>query len=258
MSEFTIAQLWIYPVKSLGGMPVDAAPITPAGSLAGDREWIVVRPDGAMLWQGDIPRMTLLSARLDPDGLEIVAPDGALLRLERDHAGADLAVRQYGYQLAGTDAGDVAAAWLSAQLGTQCRLVRVGAGAHRWPGLNPVHVISVHSLAALNARLAGQGDAAIEPERFRPNVLLAGTHAAFAEEAMATIALADGTALVLREPCKRCELPNISRIDASRGKQPLKLIGGMAKGRPTAGPASFGIYATARGVTLRTGAAVML
>lgn len=252
MAQFTIAQLWIFPVKSLGGMAVESATITPAGSLLGDREWIVTRPDGQMLWQGNIAVMTLLQARLQGEALEIAAPDGSLLRLDREHDGAPANVSQYGHTLPGIDAGDAAAHWLSEKLGADCRLVRVGKEAHRWGGLNPVHAVSLHSLLALNERLIAQGDEPVEAERFRPNVVLAGDHAAFAEEAIPAIRFT-GPSLVLREPCMRCELPNISRADASRSKQPLKLIGGMAKGRLTAKPASFGIYATAQGESLRVG-----
>lgn len=252
MPQFTIAQLWIYPVKSLGGMTVESAGITAAGSLAGDREWIVARPDGQMLWQGNIARMTLLSAQLGAEQLILTAPSASSFALDRAHGGKATAITQYGYTLPGTDAGDPVAAWLSEQLHADCRLVRIGTEAHRWGGLNPVHALSLNSLLALNARLIEQGGDPVEPDRFRPNVVLSGDHPAFAEEAAPSIAL-DGAELILREPCIRCELPNINRVDASRGKQPLKLIGGMAKARPTAKPASFGIYATARGTALRVG-----
>ncbi len=57
----------------------------------------------------------------------------------------------------------------------------------------------------------------------------------------------------LREPCVRCELPNISLVDASRGKQPLKLIGRLSQSRPAAKPASFGTYCAAEGEKLSTG-----
>jgi uncharacterized protein YcbX len=196
--------------------------------------------------------MTLLGAALDAATLTLRGADGATLSIERGHGGAAATVTQYGHSLAGVDAGDAVTEWLGQQLHAACRLVRVGAEAHRWGGLNPVHAISLRSLLALNERLIEQGDAPVEAERFRPNVVLGGDHGAFAEEAAAAIGF-DSVELVLREPCIRCELPNISRLDATRGKQPLKLIGGMAKGRLTAKPASFGIYATARGDALRLG-----
>lgn len=252
MAQFSIAALWIYPVKSLGGMPLDTVMITEAGSLAGDREWIVVRPDGRMLWQGDIPGMTLLTARIVADQLILTAPGGASLALPYADAGPAQSILQYGYTIDGVDAGNDAAAWLSDHLQAACRLVRIGPEAHRWAGLNPVHALSLNSLRVLNERLAEQGDQPVEAERFRPNVILGGDHAAFAEEAVPQIMFPDAQ-LMLREPCIRCELPNISRRDANRSRQPLKLIGSMAKSRPTAKPASFGIYAIASGAELRVG-----
>jgi uncharacterized protein YcbX len=232
---------------------VERAEITAAGSLRGDREWIVVDAQYRMLWQGDIPSMTLIQVTLEGDQLVLTAPDGSSFVLARSHGGAAVEASMYQRTFAGVDAGDQAAAWLSGVLGAPCRLVRIGEAAHQWSGLNPVHVLSEHSLAVLNETLEAQGDHGMEAERFRPNVLLAGEHEPFAEEVASSIGFA-GAELVLREPCVRCELPNISRIDASRERQPLKLIGRMSKARPTAKPASFGTYATARGAALVVGA----
>ena len=252
MSTFRIDQISIYPVKSLAGMAVPEAEITPSGSLRGDREWIVTRPDGSLLWQGDIPRMALLSARLDGGSLVLRDHDGTFGPLPVDASDTPVIVEQEGYRLAGRDQGDAVANWLTERLGSPCRLVGVGEQAHLWAGLNPIHAVSSVSLSTLNARLAERGEAAIAVARFRPNIVLSGTHAAFAEEA-ATELRFDQTSLCLREPCVRCELPNISLEDASRGKQPLKLIGAMSRERPAARPASFGTYCTARGTSLRVG-----
>ena len=252
MTSFRIDQIFIYPVKSLAGMAVAAAEITSSGSLRGDREWIVTRPDGSLLWQGDIPRMALLSARLDGGRLVLRGHDGLPGPQPGDASDTPVMVEQDGYRLAGIDQGEAVAYWLTEQLASPCRLVRVGEEAHRWAGLNPIHAVSTVSLAALNARLAEQGDAAIAVERFRPNLVLSGAHPAFAEEAAGEL-LFEEASLRLREPCIRCELPNISLKDASRGKQPLKLIGAMSRERPAARPASFGTYCTAHGRSLRVG-----
>lgn len=254
MAEFVIERILIYPVRSLGGMTMTQAEITPAGSLLGDREWVVVRPDGSLLWQGDIPRMTLLSASLVDGELAVRGHDGAFGPGTKDTMGGITMVRQDGYFVPGIDQGDAIALWLSEQLEEPCRLVRTGAEAHRWGGLNPIHAVSLISLAALNARLLDEGQAAVEAERFRPNVVLSGRHGAFDEERVESIQF-EGASLLLREPCVRCELPNISRVDASRGKQPLKLIGAMSRNRPSARPASFGTYCAARGEVLRSGMA---
>lgn len=251
MTGFSIRKILIYPVKSLGGMSVAEAKITESGSLVGDREWIVTRPNGDLIWQGDIPRMTLLSAWIDGDELILSGHDGSIGPSPRDVQG-QVSVQQDGYRLSGMDQGDAVAEWLGDQLGTPCRLVRVGPEAHRWAGLNPIHVISEVSLSALNDRLAKLGEAAIEAERFRPNIVLSGPHAPFAEETAGELEF-EGASLSLREPCVRCELPNISLQDAKRGKQPLKLVGAMSRERPAARPASFGTYCTAHGKYLRVG-----
>ena len=92
MTAFSIDRIFIYPVKSLGGMETSLAQISASGSLVGDREWIVTRPDGSLLWQGDIPRMTLLSARLDEADLIVKGHDGSVLRLPREKPGAPVTV----------------------------------------------------------------------------------------------------------------------------------------------------------------------
>jgi len=248
-----IRELWIYPVKSLGGVRVDVAPITAAGSLALDREWIVVDPQAGMVWQGDIPRMTLVRASLDHHALTLSFVGLAALVVPRDHDGAPTELTMYKQVIAGIDAGDAAAAWLTAALGRPLRLVRIGPAAHRRTGLNPLHIVSEASVTALNEALLEHGSEAVGAMRFRPNVILASDEAVpYAEESNPVLNFGDAR-IALREPCIRCELPNISLEDASRGAQPLKLIGRLSKARPTAGPASFGTYCRAEGQALRTG-----
>ena len=136
-------------------------------------------------------------------------------------------------------------------LGQPLRLVRIGDAAHRWEGLNPVHVVADATVTALNEALLERGDEAVATMQFRPNVIL-GNGGAFVEEQNAVLNFG-AASLHLREPCVRCELPNISLVDASRGKQPLKFLGKWSEARPSAKAASFGTYCTAAGSSLRTG-----
>lgn len=246
-----IRELWIYPVKSLGGVRVEQAAITSGGTLALDREWIVVDAENRMVWQGDIPKMTLIRVELDK-GFLLLSMEGmpGAMRIATRHDGTTVTATMYKRTFTGTDAGDVVAAWLSEALGQRLRLVQLGRAAHQWDGLNPVHVLSDASLTALNEALLEQGEEPVTAMRFRPNVILGGGNAYFEER---NAVLDFGTASInLREPCVRCELPNISLVDASRGKQPLKIIGRLSQERATAKPASFGTYCTAAGNSLRT------
>jgi uncharacterized protein len=249
--QILIRELWLYPVKSLGGVRVDQAAITPAGSLVLDREWLVVDAQDRMVWQGDIPRMTLVRVALDAAALTLSLAGMPPLRVPRDHVGETCTLTMYKRSFAGVDAGDAAAQWLTQALGQPLRLVRIGDAAHRWDGLNPVHVVSDATVTALNEALLERGNEAVATMQFRPNVIL-GNGGAFFEEKNAVLDFGDAS-LRLREPCVRCELPNISLVDASRGKQPLKFLGKWSEARQSARAASFGTYCTAAGPALRTG-----
>jgi uncharacterized protein YcbX len=249
--QIFIRELWIYPVKSLGGVRVEQATITSGGSLALDREWLVVDAGDRMIWQGDIPRMTLVRVALDDASLTLAMAGMEPLRIARNHCGESRTLTMYKRTFTGIDAGDETARWLTQALGQPLRLVRIGDAAHRWDGLNPVHLVTDASVAALNEALHAQGNEAVTIMRFRPNVIL-GDGRAFLEEENAVLDFG-GASLRRREPCVRCELPNISLIDASRGKQPLKFLGKWSAARPGARPASFGTYCAAEGSVLRTG-----
>ncbi len=69
-----VAQVWLYPVKSLAGTPVPAAEIRQDG-LAGDRAWTVVDAEGRPIRAKDAPAL----ATLDP-GAEVEALSAAVGR----------------------------------------------------------------------------------------------------------------------------------------------------------------------------------
>ena len=69
-----LAEIWLYPIKSLGGVQVSRATITGAGSLGLDREWVVVDLDDKMVWQGDLPRMALTRCSLDDATITVTIP----------------------------------------------------------------------------------------------------------------------------------------------------------------------------------------
>ena len=82
-----VVQVWRYPVKSMAGERLDSCMVTEAG-LEGDRRWAFIdrstSRDGK--WfniKQHAPLMTY-HARLAGGRLEVVAPDGAAVELERD------------------------------------------------------------------------------------------------------------------------------------------------------------------------------
>ena len=70
-----ITQLWVYPVKSCGGVPLTTARLDTCG-VVHDRKWMVVRTqDRHCMTQRDYPKMRLLSCAFQGDTLVLSVND---------------------------------------------------------------------------------------------------------------------------------------------------------------------------------------
>ena len=243
--DLHVAALATYPVKGLRGIDLAEAAVERQG-LRHDRRWAVLRPDGRVLTQRDLPGM----ARVD------AVPEGAGLRLScTRHGGVSAAADGpaatavvWGTPVPVLAANGAASAWLTRVLGTACTLVHMADPAARavTPDLArpgdcvsladgfPLLVTTTASLAALNARL----DAPVPMARFRPNLVLEGADA-WAEDALGSIE-AGGVRLRLASPCARCKVITIDQTSgaATPRLEPLRTLGTLrrnADGTPTFG-----------------------
>jgi uncharacterized protein YcbX len=169
-----LAALYVYPVKSLGGVQVESAEVDALG-LVGDRRFLVVDETGRFLTQRTLPRMALIRTALSSESLHLTLPGhgDVTIPLASDPTAPLRTVSIWRSEgLLAEDAGDAAAAWLSTTLATRCRLVRIGP-AFRRPVLKasaaagdhvtfadacPFLIVSEASLADLNDRLAARGE----------------------------------------------------------------------------------------------------
>lgn len=240
MSDGTVDTLHLYPVKGCGGVALDAATVVTSGLVAhgvGDREWMVVTPDGRFVTQRELPRLaqvrtaiaagrlTLRAPHMRPLGVDVVAGDVREVVVWRS-------------SVRGIDAGDACARWLSDWLAHDVRLVRFDremprlcnpdyagdSGAHTYFADGyPVLVANAASLDDLNARLEARGERALPMDRFRPNIVVGGL-APFAEDHIDTWTLGD---VVLRavKPCTRCQVTTTDQVTAEVGLEPLRTLG---------------------------------
>jgi uncharacterized protein YcbX len=249
-----LAGLWIHPVKACAGMALQSAQVGPGG-LAGDREWAVVNAAGEITWQGAIPRLALVRPELTAHSLVLHAAGCGSLDLPRHAQGSPCRVKAWNEQrrdvdsFDGHDAGAEAARWLSELAGEPLRLVRLGEAALRRPALNPLHLLSLASLDALNARLSACGHPPVTIERFRPNLVIAADERLpeFCEDQLAALHFAGGLTLQAAGPCVRCIVPNVDPRDASVSEQPLAAVTGISAERRPGEPVSFGAYLRAPG-----------
>ncbi|XP_036925265.1 mitochondrial amidoxime-reducing component 1 [Sturnira hondurensis] len=120
----TVAQLWIYPIKSCKGVAVSQAECTALGLRQGhlrDRFWLVINETGNMVTARQEPRLVLISVTSEGDTLTLHAPsmEDLLLPLRTPTTGAVLKCRVHGLEIQGRDCGEVAARWITAFLKTQ-------------------------------------------------------------------------------------------------------------------------------------------
>jgi uncharacterized protein len=254
-----LAGLWIYPVKYCGGYEVAAAQVSPRTGLIGDREWIMVIPDGRQAWMGEFHRMALIQARNDCDGLVLSSPGVANFLVPFDSPSQACTVRMWNdidkrtETFAANDAGTAVSEWIRAAIGQPFRLARLGREGRERHALLPLHIVSLASLRELNRRLALIGEPSVEIERFRANLIVDGDDeplSPFAEEAFSSVnwqVRQPGQPIVttLESLCIRCVIPNIDLTTACAGREPLALIATMSRERGLRAP-TFGFNGVAR------------
>jgi uncharacterized protein YcbX len=277
MSDALIQSLHVYPVKGCRGIVVAAAELAVTGLATGgvgDREFMVVDRDGRFVTQRELPRLALVEVAGVGGALRLSAPGSPALTVPLPAAsGAARDVVVWRHHGRAHDAGDAAAAWLSAWLAADVRLVRFDrtharlcnteyagdSGAHTYFADGyPVLVIGEGSLAELNERMTARGHDALPMNRFRPNVVLQGLPP-FAEDHIDTIAI--GT-VVLRfvKPCVRCQVTTTDQSTADVGIEPLRTLGEFRMDARMGG-VTFGmnaIVAAGAGSALAVGAPVTI
>ncbi len=258
-----ISALNVYPVKSCAGMGLTEARVgvrglavtTPAGH-AGDREWMVVDPDGTFVTQREYPRLALVGTSVESGALVLTAAGKTPLPVSLDaHRIETREVVVWKSRVAAFDEGDAAARWLSSVLGADVRLVRFDpsherlcnpvfagdSGAHTaFADGYPVLVIGEASLAELNGRLAARGTPALPMNRFRPNIVLSGLEP-FDEDHF-DVLVASGVTMKLVKPCTRCRITTTDQRSAAVGAEPLETLGGYRMNERLGGVA-FGMNA---------------
>ncbi|RQS76754.1 MOSC domain-containing protein [Burkholderia sp. Bp8963] len=226
----TISELFVYPIKSCGGIALRRALLLDTG-LAYDRHWMVTDAAGEMITQRTHPRLALVQPAFDGDALVLNAPGMPELRTPLDgEASAQtpkMAATVWRDTVDAIDTGAATAAWFSEFLGMPAKLARFAPDARRacsrkWTGEldastrfadgYPLLVIGQASLDDLNARLVAKGAPAIPMDRFRPNLVVSGIDA-FEEDFIEHLDTDGDTPVRLRlvKLCTRCPVPTIDQ-----------------------------------------------
>jgi len=231
MSEITISQLAIYPVKSFAQILLTSSQVQPFG-LQHDRRWMVVDSNNQFVTQRQHARMCLIQPALHNGELHLSAPGMADLTL---HPPSEITLRTvtvWRDRCEAIDYGEAAAQWISQFLSIECRLVYFPDDGVRRVDQNyantgdstafsdgfPLLLISQASLDDLNQRL----ETPIDMRRFRPNLVVTGCEA-FAEDNWHRLRIGGQTFRVVK-PCSRCAIPSIDPDSGDKGPQPWRAL----------------------------------
>ncbi|KUL52253.1 molybdenum cofactor biosysynthesis protein [Streptomyces sp. NRRL F-4489] len=240
MSKPQVQSLHLYPVKALAGTGPGEAAVEPWG-LAGDRRWLVADAEGRQLTQRQVPRLALARAEGLPGGaLRLTAPGMVPLTVPVPAPVGTVPVQVFGGVVEAVPAGPEAADWWRRYLGAECRMVHLDAPERRRPidprfsepgdtvsfadGF-PLLLTTTASLDALNSLIAQGGHAAEGPlpmNRFRPNVVIAGT-APWAEDDWRRVRIG-AVEFQVAKPSSRCVVTTTDQRTAERGKEPLRTL----------------------------------
>jgi uncharacterized protein YcbX len=228
-----VSQLYIYPVKSLGGIAVNKANVTERG-FEYDRRWMLVDPNNLFISQREIPQMALMNVDITDKGIMVSYPVKNSVftipfePLKKEFAEVTIWDDTCKGQFVSNDADE----WFSNMLEIRCRLVYMPDETARitdqrytppnsitsFSDAYPFLIIGQSSLDDLNKRL----DQSLQMNRFRPNIVFTGG-TPFQEDAMHTFTIGNITFYGVKL-CARCVITTIDQNTAVKGKEPLKTL----------------------------------
>lgn len=228
-----VSALYIYPVKSLGGIALQEAHLEARG-LALDRRWMLVDAANNFMSQREIPELALLSVGLETEGLLITHTTSGRQMLVPYIPTSEnfMQVTVWEDTCLAQQVSPYADEWFSDLLHCPCKLVympdhstrlveekyAIAADITSFSDGYPNLLIGQASLDDLNSKLA----APITMQRFRPNIVFTGGMP-FEEDNLAYFTINDISFYGVKR-CARCVVTTINPDTAEKGKEPLRTL----------------------------------
>lgn len=229
-----VKDIFIYPIKSLGGIRLSEAVVEEKG-FQFDRRWMLVDEEGIFISQRDYPQLALLSIELGKSELLVFHKNekAKLIQIPFDLAtDPELTVTVWDDQVVAKVVHPEISQWFSEILGKAVNLVIMPENSHRkvdpryavngesvsFADGMPYLLIGQESLNDLNSRL----ETPIPMDRFRPNIVFTGG-TPFLEDSLRKIKIGQLEFQIVK-PCARCVLTTVDQESGVKGKEPLKTL----------------------------------
>jgi uncharacterized protein YcbX len=229
-----LQEIYLYPIKSLGGIAVQEAQVEERG-FKYDRRWMLVDQSGEFLTQRQHPQLALLQVALSESQLEVFSKGDPSQRIAFDldlASNQELLVSIWGDQVLARVVSAEVSRWFSDFLQMDLDLVVMPESSHRkmdpryavqgesvsFADGMPYVIIGQSSLDELNQRL----EVPVSMDRFRPNLVFSGGQA-FEEDQFTRIKVGEVEFQVVK-PCARCVLITVNQQTGEKGKEPLATL----------------------------------
>jgi uncharacterized protein YcbX len=228
----TVSQLFIYPIKSLGGIEVSSAEVDNRG-LKNDRRWMLVDDNNRFMTQRENLKMALLKTTINNDLIIISNKHKSEEHIHIPIAISNskkIRVRVWDDDCDVLEADSSINNWFTHQLGQECKLVYMPEDSLRIVDTNyasgeeitgftdgyPILLVGQASLDDLNSRLEEK----LPINRFRPNIVFSGGKP-YEEDEMEQFII-NGIHFFGVKLCARCVITTIDQDKAEKNKEPLK------------------------------------
>jgi len=230
----TVSEIYIYPIKSLGGIKLSEASLTDRG-FEHDRRWMLIDENNRFLSQRQVNGMCFLEVSLHEEGLLVINTNKSDFYYKIPFKPVDaetVTVTVWDDTCTAQLVSKEADAWFSGQLDMSVRLVYMPDDSIRRVDRSYAHneeitslsdgypllLIGQSSLDDLNSKLKEP----VPMNRFRPNIVFEGG-LPFQEDDMKEFSIA-GVSFYGVKPCARCVMTTIDQVSGKKSKEPLKTL----------------------------------
>ncbi|MGB5288821.1 MAG: MOSC N-terminal beta barrel domain-containing protein [Ignavibacteriaceae bacterium] len=227
---YTLSELNIYPIKSLGGISLQSSEVEERG-LKYDRRWVLVDESNKFFTQREFPEMALIKVVVGKNGLHLkhitknVEP--LVVQFDFEHKEkSDVVI--WDDTVEGEFYNNEIDQWFSDILDTKCRLVKMPESTRRvvdkmyaknkivsFADGYPFLIIGQSSLDDLNSRM----EIRLPMNRFRPNFVFTGGKP-YEEDNWKMFKIGNVTFQAVK-PCARCVITTTDQETAGRANEPL-------------------------------------
>jgi uncharacterized protein len=230
-----ISRLFIYPVKSLGGISVNDALLTDRG-FQYDRRWMLLNADNQFMTQRECPQMALLQTAVTDHGISLFHVNDIHDRVTIPFAsprGEKISVQVWDDWCEAQFVNRELDRWISERLRVACRIVHMpdesirkvsekySAGTNAINSFSdgyPILLLSQSSLDDLNSML----EKPVPMNRFRPNIVISGANP-YEEDELEEFMIR-GVQFYGVKLCARCAIPTINQETLEKSKEPTKTL----------------------------------